>query len=158
MSLAKLHAGQPIGCVPRILGSRPTATRQKYISLVRWYVVLVNLKDNLMLIYYVFQIYRDMFDSYDELKELKDAAEILASVDDWPALYDEAQLAKNKVPVYAATYVDDMFVHYDLATATAKKIKGAKQFITNTMFHGALRDRTDEVMRQLFFLKEDSID
>ncbi|CRG84555.1 proline iminopeptidase [Talaromyces islandicus] len=103
-------------------------------------------------------IYRDMFDSYDELKELKDVAEILASADDWPALYDEAQLAKNKVPVYAATYVDDMFVHYDLATATAKKIKGAKQFITNTMFHGALREKTDEVMRQLFFLKEDSLD
>lgn len=99
-----------------------------------------------------------MFDSYDELKELKDVAEILASADDWPTLYDEAQLAQNKVPVYAATYVDDMFVHYDLATATAKKIKGAKQFITNTMFHGALRERTDEVMRQLFFLKEDSID
>jgi proline iminopeptidase len=99
-----------------------------------------------------------MFESYDELKELTEVAELLASKEDWPSLYDEAQLAKNEVPVYAATYLDDMFVHYDLANATAKKIKGAKQFITNIMYHSALRDKGDEIMRQLFSLKEDSID
>ncbi|OKL55682.1 hypothetical protein UA08_09008 [Talaromyces atroroseus] len=103
-------------------------------------------------------IYKDMFESYDELKEMKEVADILASSEDWPDLYDEAQLAKNEIPVYAATYVDDMYVNFDLATATARKIKGVKQFITNTMYHGALRERTDEVIRQLFFLKEDSLD
>lgn len=99
-----------------------------------------------------------MFESYDELKELKDVADILATYDDWPALYDQEQLAKNEVPVYSATYVDDMYVHFDLATATAAKIKGTKQFITNTMYHDGLRSRSDEVMRQLFSLKEDNID
>jgi proline iminopeptidase len=104
------------------------------------------------------QIYKDMFDSYDELSELKEVADILATTDDWPELYDEAQLAKNEVPVYAATFVDDMYVDYSFATETAKKIKGAKQIITNTMYHSALRDRGDEVMHQLFYLKEDTID
>jgi hypothetical protein len=99
-----------------------------------------------------------MFDSYDELKDLKEVADILATTEDWPNLYDNAQLAQNEVPVYAATYVEDMYVNYDLATATARKINGAKQFITNTMYHGGIRERTDEVMRQLFFLKEDSLD
>ncbi|EED23451.1 proline iminopeptidase [Talaromyces stipitatus ATCC 10500] len=103
-------------------------------------------------------IYKDMFESYDELCDLKEVADILASTDDWPAIYDEAQLAKNEVPVYAATFVDDMYVAYEFATETAKKIKGAKQVITNTMYHSALRDRGDEVMHQLFFLKEDTID
>lgn len=99
-----------------------------------------------------------MFTSYTELNRLKDVANHLASTTDWPALYDEKQLSQNQVPVYAATYIDDMYVHFDLASATAAKIKGIKQFITNTMYHNALRAKSDEVMRQLFALREDSID
>lgn len=99
-----------------------------------------------------------MFESYSELKEIREAAENLATTSDWPALYDEAQLAKNEVPVYAATYIDDMYVHFDLASSTAAKIKGTKQFVTNTMYHDALRSKSGEVMRQLFNLRDDSID
>lgn len=99
-----------------------------------------------------------MFESYSELKKVREVAEILATTDDWPALYDEAQLAKNEVPVYAATYTDDMYVHFDLASNTVAKIKGTKQFITNTMYHDALRSKSGEVMRQLFTLRDDSID
>lgn len=104
------------------------------------------------------QIYQDMFESYNELQQLKEVADILAAYDDWPALYDEEQLAKNEVPVYSATYVDDMYVHFDLASETAAKIKGIKQFITNVMYHDALRSKSDELMRQLFSLRDDSID
>ncbi|KAJ5460630.1 Proline iminopeptidase [Penicillium daleae] len=103
-------------------------------------------------------VFKDMFDSYTELKQLKEVADILATTSDWPALYDETQLAKNEVPVYAATYIDDMYVHYDLASSTAAKIKGTKQFVTNTMYHDALRSKSSEVMRQLFNLRDDSID
>ncbi|KAE8354665.1 Alpha/Beta hydrolase protein [Aspergillus coremiiformis] len=103
-------------------------------------------------------IYKDMFDSYSELNEIKEAADILATTTDWPELYDEAQLAKNEVPVYAATYVDDMYVHFSHASKTAANIKGIKQFITNTMYHNALRAKSDEVMQQLFALREDTID
>ena len=99
-----------------------------------------------------------MFDSYTELNQLKEVAGILATTNDWPALYDEAQLANNEVPVYAATYVDDMYVHFVSASRTAAKIKGIKQFITNVMYHDALRSKSDELMRQLFALREDSLD
>ncbi|KAJ5129650.1 uncharacterized protein N7515_005689 [Penicillium bovifimosum] len=118
-----------------------------------------EINDSLPQIYFTGEmVFKDMFDSYSELSKIKDAAEILATTHEWPALYDEAQLANNKVPVYAATYIDDMYVHYDLATATAAKIGNAKQFITNTMYHDALRSKTDEIMRQLFNLREDAID
>ncbi|CBF86162.1 conserved hypothetical protein [Aspergillus nidulans FGSC A4] len=103
-------------------------------------------------------IYKDMFDSYTELNQVREAAEILASTTDWPALYDEAQLAKNEVPVYAATYIEDMYVHYDHSQTTAAKIKGIKQFITNVMYHNAIRSKSDELFQQLFALRDDTID
>jgi hypothetical protein len=99
-----------------------------------------------------------MFSSYGELRQLREVADILASYKDWPTLYDEKQLAKNEVPVYSATYVDDMYVAYDAAVATGAKIKGLKHFITNTMYHDALRSKSDELIRQLFALRDDSID
>ncbi|KAL2809665.1 Alpha/Beta hydrolase protein [Aspergillus granulosus] len=103
-------------------------------------------------------IYKDMFDSYSELNQIKEAADIIATTVDWPALYDEAQLAKNEVPVYAATYLEDMYVHFEHASNTAAKIKGIKQFITNVMYHNAIRSKADEVFQQLFALRDDTID
>lgn len=99
-----------------------------------------------------------MFESYSELKAMKDTAQIVAAYECWPKLYDEEQLAKNQVPVYSATYVDDMYVDYKLATDTASKIKNCKQFITNTMYHDGIRMKPDELMRQLFALRDDSLD
>lgn len=75
-----------------------------------------------------------MFSSaYGELNDLKEIADILVSKMDWPALYDEKQLVQNEARVYASTYVDNMYVHFTSATAT--KIKGLSQFITNVMYH-----------------------
>ena len=99
-----------------------------------------------------------MFESSTELSQLKNVEYILASYDDWPELYDEEQLAKNEIPVYSATYIDDMYVHYELATETASKIKNCRQFVTYTMYHNALRGSADELMKQLFTLRDDSID
>jgi proline iminopeptidase len=99
-----------------------------------------------------------MFDSYSELNQIKEVADILAATTDWPALYDEEQLAKNEVPVYAATYLEDMYVHFEHASNTAAKIKGIKQFITNVMYHNAIRSKADEVFQQLFALRDDTID
>lgn len=53
-------------------------------------------------------IYPFLFDTSPELERLKPVANILAEYTDWPDLYDEWQLAQNEVPVYAATFVDDM--------------------------------------------------
>ena len=46
-----------------------------------------------------------MFDDHAGLRPLKKAADILAEYGGWGDLYDEEQLAKNKVKVTAASYV-----------------------------------------------------
>ena len=89
---------------------------------------------------------------------LREEAEILANRDDWPALYDQDKLRNNKVPVYAASYVEDMYVDYDFARDTAKLVKGTKTFETNVMYHSALRAKSEEVLHQLFSLRDDVID
>lgn len=55
-------------------------------------------------------------------------------------------------------YIEDMYVHTDLALDTAKKIKGCKVFTTNVMFHDAIRSRMDEVVKQAFALRDDVFD
>jgi hypothetical protein len=99
-----------------------------------------------------------MCDDYFELTKLKEQANIVAKMDDWPVLYDEEQLAKNEVPVYAAVYIDDMYVDYGFSMDTAKKLKGCKTFITNMMYHDAVRSRMEEVTKNVFALRDDSID
>jgi len=99
-----------------------------------------------------------MLDDYYELIKIKNQANLVAAIDDWPALYDEKQLAKNEVPVYAAVYMDDMFVDYDFSMETARKVKGCKTFITNMMYHDAVRSKMEDVTKNLFSLRDDSID
>ncbi|KAI9166972.1 Proline iminopeptidase aneH [Paramyrothecium foliicola] len=98
------------------------------------------------------------FDTYPELISLKEVAEKLAQFDGWPALYDKEQLRNNEVPVYAASYVEDMYVDYDFARDTARLVKGTKVFETNVMYHSALRAKGEEVIRNLFSLRDDVID
>ena len=99
-----------------------------------------------------------MFDDFDELAPLKQTADILANDEDWPELYDEKRLGDNEVPVYSVIYIDDMYVHFDFAKETALKIKGCKTFITNSLYHDALSQKTSEVWRQLLALRDDTID
>lgn len=56
-----------------------------------------------------------MSKDYDELRNLLETPDLLAHVEDWPELYDEAQLAKSAVPIYSAVYIEDMLVHFDLS-------------------------------------------
>lgn len=77
-------------------------------------------------------IFPFMFDDYPELNKMKDAAEALAKFDQWDELYDEEQLKDNTVPVYAASYIEDMYVDFGLARETARKVNGIKTFETNT--------------------------
>lgn len=104
------------------------------------------------------QVYPWMFEDYSELRKVQAVAEKIAADSDWPALFDEKQLAKNEVPVYAAAYMEDMYVPYDLAAETASKIKGCKVFTTNVMYHNAVSMRMDEILRQLFALRDDVLD
>lgn len=123
-------------------------------------------------------IYPFLFDNSPELEKLKPVAEALAEFSGWPDLYDEWQLARNEVPVYSATFVDDMvspckpsicvkcldlrifkqYVDFGLAQDTAKMVNNCKQYITNSMYHDAVRSKTGEVMKELFALRDDPID
>lgn len=103
-------------------------------------------------------VYPQMFDDYTELRKMKEAGERLAKTTDWPPLYDVEQLKVNEVPVYVAIYVDDMYVDYEFSTETARTIKGAKAFITNSMHHNAIRARSTEVLGKLWDLKVEEVD
>ncbi|KAF8863464.1 alpha/beta-hydrolase [Acephala macrosclerotiorum] len=103
-------------------------------------------------------IFPFLFDIFPELEKLAPVADILAKYPGWTELYNQWQLARNEVPLYAATFVDDMYVDFDLAQDTAKLVKNCKQYITNGVYHDAVKSKTDEVMKQLFALRDDSID
>ncbi|TQV99438.1 hypothetical protein V2A60_004911 [Cordyceps javanica] len=103
-------------------------------------------------------IFRDHFTTYPELAGLREAAEKLATAADWPALYNQEQLRNNEVPLYAVSYIDDMFVDFDYATATARLVKGAKVFATNALYHNAIRAGAEEVFKRLFNLRDDTMD
>ena len=103
-------------------------------------------------------VFRRAFDDYDELKPLKAVANELRRFDEWPDLYDLNQLKRNEVPVFAAVYIDDMYVGYEYATTTAKLIKGCKTLTTNQLYHDAVRGKTEELLKGLFSLRDDDID
>lgn len=99
-----------------------------------------------------------MFEDYGELKRITNQAEKVQQFSNWPTLYDVEQLRKNEVPVYAAVYMEDIYVDYDFSMETARTIKGCKTYVTNAMYHDAVRGKMDEVMKALFALRDDSID
>jgi len=98
------------------------------------------------------------FETYPELMALQAVADELAAYEDWPHLYDQAQLARNTVPVFAASFVDDMYVDFELSMQTARKVKGIKVFSTNAMYHNAVRARSGDVIKELLRLRDDPID
>lgn len=98
------------------------------------------------------------FQTFPELLPLGDVAKVLAACKDWPPLYDEDQLQKNEVPVYAASYVEDMYVDYQFAKETAAMCRGTKTFESNMLHHNAVRAKTEEVMHNLFNLRDDVLD
>ena len=99
-----------------------------------------------------------MYEDYDELVPLRETAELLAKETEWPELYDEGQLGRNEVPVYSATYYDDLYVNFVFAQETAGKIRGCRQWITNAVYHDAIGARSEEVIKALFTLRDDVID
>lgn len=90
-----------------------------------------------------------MFDQYVNLKPLKEAAELLASKDDWSPLYDESQLKDNKVPVSCAVYADDMFVEMDISRETLSLMPNSKAWITNEYEHNGLRADGERILDTL---------
>jgi len=80
-----------------------------------------------------------MFDAYAQLQPLKAAAEMLAQTDAWPPLYDLERLRQNTVPVAAAVYYDDMYVHREFSEETARMVPNMRLWFTNEYEHNGLR-------------------
>ncbi len=94
-------------------------------------------------------IYPWMFDTYPQLKPLKSAADLLAKDATWPELYDIEKLKQNRVPVAAAVYFDDMYVHREFSEETARTVPNIKLWITNQYEHNGLRADGEVVVDRL---------
>jgi pimeloyl-ACP methyl ester carboxylesterase len=94
-------------------------------------------------------IYPWMFDDYAYLRPLKDAAELLAAEQDWPALYDPATLRANAVPCAAAMYYDDMYVERAFSEETARAIGNMRVWVTNEYEHNGLRAGGEKLFGRL---------
>ena len=94
-------------------------------------------------------IYPWMFDAYPQLQPLKQAADIIAKDATWPSLYDVEKLKRNRVPVAAAVYFDDMYVHREFSEETALIVPNMKLWITNQYEHNGLRADGEAVMDRL---------
>ena len=97
-------------------------------------------------------VYPWMFDEYVHLQPLKQAAEILAAFDGWPALYDLRALKANSVPCAATIYVNDMYVAPEFSEETARTIRGMRTWVTNEYEHNALRADGARVLDRLLGL------
>ena len=99
-------------------------------------------------------IYPWMFEDYTRLRPLREVAEILASEERWPVLYDAQRLARNTVPCVAAVYAEDMYVPRALSERTAQAIAGMKVWLTNEFEHNGLRS-SPAVFERLLALRRD---
>lgn len=103
-------------------------------------------------------VFSSVYETYSELQGLKGVADALHAKSDWTDLYDIDQLKKNTVPVYAAVYSEDMYVALETSLNTASIIKGCQTYVTNQLYHNAIRSKTQDVLKAVFALREDTID
>ncbi|WP_338674368.1 alpha/beta fold hydrolase [Streptomyces sp. SCSIO 30461] len=89
------------------------------------------------------------------LRPLREAAELLATRGDWPALYDAERLAANEVPVAAAVFHDDMYVDTAGSLATARTIRGLRTWVTDEYEHDGVRTSGGRVLDRLLALVRD---
>lgn len=98
-----------------------------------------------------------MFDDFACLTPYKEAANLLAAKTDWPGLYRQGVLRENKVPVACATYLDDMYVDYNLAQDTLEGVAGVKQWVTNEFKHSGIRDDGSRIVDRLLGMVRDVV-
>ena len=93
-------------------------------------------------------IYPWMFDQISSLRPFAEAANALATYKDYAPLYDLEKLAKNKVPVVAAVYHNDMYVPRELSLKTASQVSNTQVWVTNSYEHDGVR-QSPEVFSKL---------
>ena len=104
-------------------------------------------------------VFDDFFNDIPSLVKYREIRGALLLHEHWPKLYDTNALSKNTVPVACASYVEDMFVDFDLAAETAAKINGARVWATSEYMHSGIREDGERIVRKLlsFVRDEDPI-
>lgn len=93
-----------------------------------------------------------MFEEVAALRPFADAADELARVADWPALYDLDRLAANQVPVAAVVYHDDMYVDAGLSLETVQAVGNVRAWVTNEWEHDGVTASGERVLARLMEL------
>jgi pimeloyl-ACP methyl ester carboxylesterase len=108
--------------------------------------------------FYGEMIFTWMFDEMAELKGMKEAAEILATYEDWPPLYDKEVLSQNKVPTACAVYYNDMFVNTKFSRETIDFVPNMKGWVTSEFEHCGIRTGGERVFSRLIDLARGEIE
>jgi len=93
-----------------------------------------------------------MFDEISELKSMKEAANILANFEDWPALYNKDVLSRNTVPIACAVYDNDMFVNPRFSRETIDFVPNMKAWCTSEYEHCGMRVDGEKILSRLIDL------
>jgi hypothetical protein len=96
-----------------------------------------------------------MLEELRELYPLREVADVLASLDGWPALYDVERVRANTVPVVGTVYWDDEYVERTMALETVSLRGNCRPLITNEYEHGAYRVDPKRVADRLFGMLDD---
>jgi pimeloyl-ACP methyl ester carboxylesterase len=94
-------------------------------------------------------IYPWVFEEDRDMQPLREAAQILADYEGWPALYNVERLRANRVPVAAAVYYDDMYVERAFSEEAASIIANCRTWVTNEYQHNGLRAAGDTILGRL---------
>lgn len=108
--------------------------------------------------FYGEMIFPWMFDEISELRSMKAAADILASYEDWPELYDRDVLSRNTVPTACAVYYNDMFVNTRFSRETIDFVPNMKAWYTSEYEHCGLRADGEEILSRLIDLARGEIE
>lgn len=90
------------------------------------------------------------FEECSELKPFREAMNIFMASTQWGHIYDEKQLQKNKVPLLAAVYHNDMYVPSELSLATLQHVRNSTSWVTSSYEHDGLHE--EGVFTHLFNL------
>ena len=109
-------------------------------------------------LFYGEMVFSWMFDEISELKGMKEAADILAAYEDWPALYDKEVLSQNTVPTACAVYANDMFVNAKFSRETIESVPNMKAWYTSEYEHCGLRVGGEKIFSRLIDLARGEVE
>lgn len=101
-------------------------------------------------------VYESFFEDIHSLRPYRDIWRELVREKEWTKLYDSKRLGTNEnIPVACASYVEDMFVDFDLAAETAAKISGARVWSTSEYMHSGIRENGAVIVNKLLSYTRD---